>query len=174
MTIRRRFRPSAARRAGPRLPARAVLLLALCLAGFAGPAAADPRVWQDSATGLAIGGYDPLAYHTRGAAAAGSKDHELRWGGAVWRFRNSGNRAAFERHPAVYAPRFAGYDPYALAQGRTVRGLPTLWARHGDRVYLFANLGNLRLWEENPEAIIRRAETHWPDLAAELPSSPGG
>lgn len=174
MTIRRRSRLRRFAAAAPRLLARTALWLALCVPGPGAIAHADPRVWQDPATGLAIGGYDPLAYYTRETAAKGDEDHELRWGGAAWRFLNPGNRAAFERHPAVYAPRFAGYDPYALADGRAVRGLPSLWARRGERVYLFANPGNLRLWKESPDALIARAEANWPALATGLPSSPGG
>ena len=59
--------------------------------------------------------------------------------GAVWRFRNEGNRAAFADHPEVYTPRFGGYDPVAIARGVSVPGHPLFWAVAGERLYLFYN-----------------------------------
>jgi hypothetical protein len=59
-------------------------------------------------TGLAISGFDPVAYFTEGKALFGRPELELNLDGAVWRFTNEGNRGAFAKHPEVYAPRFAG------------------------------------------------------------------
>lgn len=154
----------------PRLAARALAALA-CLAAVFGPAFAASGAWQDPATGLAIGGYDPLAYFTRGKARTGRDGIELSWSGAVWRFLNTGNRAAFKRDPDVYAPRFAGYDAYALSRGVVTRGHPLIWARRADRIYLFHNAANLRLWQQNRDAITKLAEKNWPALSDSLPSS---
>ncbi len=155
---------------------RAILTLSavlLCVLGSARAGAAGPAVWQDPATGLALGGYDPLAYFTRGEPRAGSEDQELAWGGAVWRFLNTGNKAAFERHPHVYAPRFAGYDAYAIANGRTTPGHPAIWVNHKNRIYLFHNASNLQLWRENRDALVAQAEKIWPELSSGLTSSQG-
>ncbi len=132
---------------------------------------AGPSVWQDHATGLALGGHDPLTYYTEPAPRSGRADMELVWAGATWRFVNSGNRAAFERHPEVYAPRFAGYDLTAIARGHTTPGHPALWSRYKDRIYLFHSAANRRLWEADREAILAQAEATWPALAATLPTS---
>jgi hypothetical protein len=58
-------------------------------------AAATERIMVDWHTGLAIGGYDSVAFFTDGKPMAGSVDFELRYGGAIWRFSNVSNRAAF-------------------------------------------------------------------------------
>ena len=134
---------------------------------------AEPRAWQDASTGLAIGGYDPLAYFTKGEPRAGRDGVELTWGGAIWRFLNTGNRDAFKRHPLVYAPRFAGYDAYALTLGRTTPGHPRIWVRHEDRIYLFHNAANRRLWQGDRDKAIEIAEKKWPVLAADIPTSIG-
>src|SRR3954465_13275246 len=68
-------------------------------------------------TGVAIDGFDPVAYFVEGAPKEGRADFELRSDGAVWRFQNEGNRAAFAGAPAVYTPRFGGHDPMAVARG---------------------------------------------------------
>ena len=51
--------------------------------------------------------------------------------GAVWRFRNEGNRASFVAHPEIYGPQFGGYDPVDLARGVTVAGNPWFWLDSG-------------------------------------------
>jgi hypothetical protein len=57
------------------------------------------RIVVDRHTGLAIGGYDPVAFYTDGKPMPGSPDFELSYGGAVWRFTNLGNRAASPSGP---------------------------------------------------------------------------
>ena len=76
-------------------------------------------------TGLAIGGYDPVAFFTDGKPLLGKADIEFAYGGAIWRFRNVGNRDAFAAHPEIYRPQFGGYDPLGVAHGVAVPGNPT-------------------------------------------------
>src|SRR5688572_29448696 len=90
------------------------------------------RVVSDSLTGLALSGFDPVAYFTDRRPQLGEGDHELSHRGVVWRFRNEGNRAAFARDPDVYAPRFGGYDAIALARGVAVPGHPLIWLISGE------------------------------------------
>ena len=79
-------------------------------------AATTERIILDYRTGLAIHGYDPVAYFTDAVALAGRDALELRYEGVVWRFRNAGNRAAFAERPDVYMPQFGGYDPVGVTQ----------------------------------------------------------
>lgn len=149
----------------------AVAMLATAIVSYAGDGRAAPGVWRDHATGFAIAGYDPVAYHTQGKPVRGSDGVEHRWGGAVWRFVNSGNRDAFIKHPQVYAPRFAGYDPAALARGLTVEGSPAVWAIHEGRVFLFHDIRSLRNWRGNPGELTGLAEANWPKLGRNLPGA---
>src|SRR4051812_17877887 len=67
----------------------------------------------DRHSGLAISGFDPVAYFTEGRAEQGNPEYEAVVARATWRFRNEGSRAAFVAHPDVYMPQFGGYDPVA-------------------------------------------------------------
>src|SRR5215471_9559087 len=100
-------------------------------------AATTERVVVDRHTGIALYGFDPVAYFTDAKPLAGRADFELWLAGATWRFRNEGNRAAFADHPEVYLPRFGGYDPLALAHGVALPGNPRYWAVADNRLYLF-------------------------------------
>ncbi|MFQ5625556.1 MAG: YHS domain-containing (seleno)protein [Methyloligellaceae bacterium] len=128
-----------------------------------------PGAWRDTATGLAIGGYDPVAYFTHKAPTPGREGVEHRWGGVVWLFDNSGNRDAFVKHPQIYTPGFAGYDASALAEGLTVEGLPVVWAMYNQRVYLFRDAASLRKWQRDRQTITAAAQANWERLAKELP-----
>lgn len=119
---------TAARRQRKRYRIPGAALGTLVLALFAGlpltRAAKTERIVVDRHTGLAIGGSDPVAFFTDGRPMAGKPEFELRHGGAVWRFRNVGNREAFVARPEVYMPQLGGYDPLGGARGVAVTGSP--------------------------------------------------
>ncbi len=145
-------------------------LIGLALGGgiFAPPAcqaAPDERTVVNVNTGLAISGFDPVAYFTEGGPKLGRPDMELSQGGAVWRFRNEGNRAAFAGHPDVYTPRFGGYDPVAIARGTSVPGHPLVWTVVGQRLYLFYNEPARAAFVADPGRVIQAAERKWPGVA---------
>jgi hypothetical protein len=144
---------------------RTVSLLALALLapviGRSPIAATTQYVVVDRNTGLAILGFDPVAYFTDGAALAGKGEHEHRFAGAVWRFRNEGNRGAFAADPDVYMPRFGGYDPVGVARGTAVPGDPRVWVLTGQRLYLFYTPEARAAFLAAEEAIIAEAERNW-------------
>src|SRR5579862_9088408 len=113
---------TAPRRKQKRNRARAVLAAA-CLAAsslaaaFGAHAGLTERIVVDWHTGLAISGYDPVAFFTDGKPVPGRAELELRYSGVVWRFDNIGNRAAFTERPDVYMPQYGGYDPVGIARG---------------------------------------------------------
>jgi len=129
-----------------------------------GPASADPLV-VNVGSGLAISGFDPVAYFSENAPRFGRADLELNQGGGVWRFRNEGNRAAFSDHPEVYTPRFGGYDPVAVARGASVPGHPQIWAILGERLYFFYDDQARAAFLAEPGRIIDTAERKWPAVA---------
>ena len=107
-------------------------------------------------TGLAIGGYDPVAFFTDGKPVPGSPISNCHYGGAVWRFRNVGNRAAFAAQPDVYMPQFGGYDPVGVARGVAVAGNPDVWLISGERLFLFYDRAGCDNFAANAERIAER------------------
>ena len=149
---------TAARQAGKWLP---LLILLAGAAGLSQRVGAEAAVIVNPATGLAISGFDPVAYFTDKKAELGRPDLELRSEGAVWRFRNPGNREAFRREPGAYGPRFGGYDPFELAHGRPVAGHPLFWAITGERLYLFYSAENRAAFVADPGSALALAERKW-------------
>lgn len=126
------------------------------------------RIVVDWHSGLAIGGYDPVAFFTDGKPMAGSPDLELRYGGVVWRFCNLGNRAAFAERPDVYMPQYGGYDPVGVARGVAVAGNPDVWAIVGERLFLFYNAAQREKFLSDSARFIAAATRKWPDLMRSL------
>jgi hypothetical protein len=148
----------------------AFLGAAMLLAGILAPpslraAGAPPPLVVNDLTGLAISGFDPVAYFTDKSPKGGRPDLELALGGVVWRFRNEGNRAAFAEHLDVYTPQFGGYDPVAIARDASVPGHPLFWAVTGERLYLFYSEKARTEFLADPASIIARATRKWPTLA---------
>jgi hypothetical protein len=147
-----------------------VLALALVAAGTTAlrAAATTERIVVNRHTGLAIHGFDPVAYFTDHKASLGREEVELSLRGVVWRFRNLGNRAAFAEYPDIYMPRFGGYDPVALARGVATAGHPHLWVVADNRLYLFHSLAAQSAFAADPGAAIAAAEAKWAEVVATL------
>lgn len=160
-----------ARRSRKRRIGRALGILALALAAAlpaASGAATTERIVTDWHTGLAIGGFDPVGYFIDAEPVPGRPEFELAYGGAVWRFRNDGNRAAFAAHPDIYAPRYGGYDPIGVVRGVVRPGNPLLWKIIGDRLYLFYDADAQAEFAAETDAVIEGADARWPELLRAL------
>jgi hypothetical protein len=143
-------------------------LAALACLPPAAHAATTERVVVNRYTGLAIEGFDPVAYFVDGRASVGLPEFEASAAGAVWRFRNEGNRASFAAHPDIYGPQFGGYDPVDLARGVTVAGNPRFWLVSGQRLYLFSREHNRDAFAADPARSLREAKSRWPRLVQDL------
>jgi hypothetical protein len=91
-------------------------------------------------TGLAIDGFDPVAYFVEARARAGKPDYEITWRGATWRFANAANRDAFLADPEIFAPAFGGFDADAISRGVKASSDPGLFAIIAGRLYLFRSV----------------------------------
>ena len=138
----------------------------MALAAPAARAGVATTEWvvTDWRTGLAISGFDPVAYFANGAASQGRAQLEYTYAGATWRFRNVGNRAAFVEHPGIYMPRLGGHDPVRAAQGLGVAGNPLFWVITADRLYLFYDGANRAAFAADPDRYIAEAERKWPTI----------
>ena len=131
-------------------------------------AATTELVVTDRYSGLAIEGYDPVAYFNDGRPEQGRASEEYRFSGVVWRFRNEGNRAAFRGDPSVYMPGFGGYDPVAVARGVAVPGNPLVWAVADEKLYLFFSYEARARFLGDPRSTTRAAEARWPAVRSLL------
>jgi YHS domain-containing protein len=59
--------------------------------------------------GVAIKGYDTVAYHTENRPVQGKSEFSYTWADAKWYFASAANRDLFAADPERYAPQYGGY-----------------------------------------------------------------
>src|SRR5258708_4165498 len=138
--------------------------LGLHMPGFAAHAATTERVVVNRFSGLAIEGFDPVAYFADARPTIGLPEFEASQAGAVWRFHNEGNRASFVAHPDIYGPQFGGYDPIDLARGVTLAGNPRFWMVSGQRLYLFGREDHRDAFTAAPARVLQQTQRRRPAL----------
>ncbi len=112
--------------------------------------------------GLAIRGYDAVAYFRAGRPERGRDDYAIIWKGAVWRFASAENLRRFEANPRAYAPQFGGYCAYSVSKGHVSTGDPAAWEIVEGRLYLTNSPNVHRLWARDKAHNIALAREHWP------------
>ena len=123
-----------------------------------------PRRYQKA--GMALGGFDTLAYFTLGKAVRGSKDLAHNWDGATWLFSSQEHLHRFKADPEAYAPRFGGYCPYWLARAALVPGSPQAWAIEDGKLYLSYSKTYRRTWLKQADNILPKAAANWAQIVA--------
>jgi YHS domain-containing protein len=118
-------------------------------------------------SGLALGGYDAVAYHVSGAAVPGLGEFEAVWRGAAWRFSSEANLAAFRADPDSFLPLFEGLDPVGVARNRIVEADPYLFAIHRGRLVLFHSDQTRARFLGEPR-LARDASQNWPGISRQV------
>jgi hypothetical protein len=136
------------------------LLLAAALAALGRPALAE----VNTASGVAIGGYDPVAYFTEGRPVRGSRRHRLAWNDALWFFASGEHLEAFAAEPERYAPRYGGFCAYGVAQNYKVKIDPHAWSIVDGRLYLNYDRRVQETWIKDTRRYIAEADRNWPAL----------
>ena len=137
--------------------------LAAALATTAAPAfAMNPPVF--TRRGLAIRGYDPVAYFLEEGPVKGDRDFETEWNGATWRFASAENLELFVNDPVSYAPQYGGYCAWAVTNGYTASTDPDAWTIHDGKLYLNYSLGVRDTWSRDIPGNIAKGDANWPDV----------
>ncbi len=117
-----------------------------------------------ASNGVAIKGYDPVAYFTDGRPVKGSRDFEYVWMGAKWHFSTVEHRNLFIRDPEKYAPKYGGYCAYAVSQGTTADIDPEAWNIVDGRLYLNLSKKIRDKWSKDIPGYIKKADEKWPKI----------
>lgn len=139
------------------------IALGILSAAIATPVLAkEPEVFATN--GVAIHGYDPVAYFTKGEPVEGSAEHSLEWKGFTWQFASAENLATFKEAPENFAPQYGGYCAYAVARGYTATTDPFAWSIYNDKLYLNYSKSVRLLWSANKSGNVEKGDANWPDV----------
>jgi len=118
--------------------------------------------------GVAIQGYDPVAYFIRNKAVKGKKELAAQYEGITYYFSTLENKEAFKRVPATYEPAYGGWCAYAMgAKGEKVSVDPGTFKIIQHKLYLFYNKffnNTLNDWNKNETTLKNQADANWQRL----------
>jgi YHS domain-containing protein len=115
--------------------------------------------------GVAIKGYDAVAFFTESKPVMGDKKFSYSWMGADWHFANQGDLDAFKASPEKYAPQYGGYCAYGTSQGHKAPTKPAeTWSVIDGKLYFNYNKDVKAMFDKDQKGYIMKADTQWPKI----------
>ncbi|MCI0510000.1 YHS domain-containing (seleno)protein [Chromohalobacter sp.] len=125
--------------------------------------AATPDLNVD-AQGVAIRGYDPVAYFTDGKAVKGSAKFSYKAGDATYYLASAKHRDMFAKEPAKYTPQFGGYCAMGTAMGKKLDIDPQAWKIVDGKLYLNLNKDVQKKWLSDVPGHLKKADEKWAEI----------
>jgi YHS domain-containing protein len=114
--------------------------------------------------GVAIQGYDPVAFFTDNRPVKGSAQFQSEYRGAKYYFVSSEHKAAFDKEPAKYEPQFGGYCAYGASQGHKAPIKIEAWQIVNGRLLMQYDLGVKDDFNKDQQNNLSKADRNWPGL----------
>ncbi len=141
------------------------LLIAFSAGSSAQTVNARIQQFNLSKSGLAIEGYDPVAYFTGNKATQGKKEISITYEGVTYYFSTAQNRETFKAAPMKYEPQYGGWCAYAMgAKGEKVEIDPETFKIVNGKLYLFYNKyfnNTLKSWNKDEVQLNANADRNW-------------
>ena len=91
--------------------------------------------------GVAIDGFDPVAYFDEGKAVKGVEVHSCEYLNKTWHFSSAKNRDKFLSNPQKFSPQYGGFCAHSLGKNKLVESNPEAFVVRDDKLYLYAKKG---------------------------------
>lgn len=145
---------------------RTTLAFVFLFASIVSDAQSSSRVKEfNLEKGLAIQGYDPVAYFAANKAIEGKKEYSSSVGGVTYYFSSSANKATFLKDPKKFEPQYGSWCAYAMGNsGEKVEIDPETFKIINGQLYLFYNAyfnNTLTTWNKNEATLKKAADTNW-------------
>jgi hypothetical protein len=114
--------------------------------------------------GVAIHGYDAVAYFTVGEAKKGDEQYSAVHGNVTYHFASAAHRDLFAADPTGYLPQYGGYCSYGVRLGKKFDIDPAAWAVVDGALYLQLNQGTQVIWKNDLQKNIEIAGRLWPAI----------
>jgi len=111
--------------------------------------------------GVALKGYDPVAYFAQAKPSKGLPNFSARHEGATYWFSSAANRDAFNAGPDKFKPAFGGYCAMGVALDKKLDIDPTLWRVVDGKLFLNVHQGAQTRWLEDVPGNIALANKNW-------------
>jgi YHS domain-containing protein len=117
--------------------------------------------------GVALKGYDPVAYFTESKAAKGSDKFTAQYRGVTYKFESAAHRDTFLANPEKYLPQYGGYCAYGVSRGDKADIEPHAFSVVGGKLYLNYSKTVRFMFQHDLRANIEKANENWPLVSAQ-------
>ena len=116
------------------------------------------------AGGLALSGYDPVAYFEGGKPTRGVASLSASYGGARYLFASESHRKLFLENPRKYVPEYGGFCAVGTSFGEKVDVDPETGKVVNGKLYLNNGAKALEIFNHDTQKTISRANQNWPSV----------
>lgn len=114
--------------------------------------------------GIAIKGYDPVAFFTDNKPVKGDPAIQSTYAGATYRFASTDHKKMFDANPSKYEPQFGGFCAWAVSQGYTASIDPNAFQIVDGRLILQYSPGVRNDFNKDTAGNLSKADANWPGI----------
>jgi YHS domain-containing protein len=114
--------------------------------------------------GVALDGYDAVAFFNQAKPVKGSESFSYSWQGAKWLFADKNDLEKFKESPVKYAPQYGGYCAYGVSQGHKAPIEADTWTILDNKLYFNYDAKVKATWMKNQSVYIDQANSKWPAI----------
>ena len=141
--------------------------LFLVFAALAMPAFAQNKILLNlDKTGVAVQGYDPVAFFTDNKPVKGDGKFLVKHGGAIYFFASKEHRDRFRENPAQYEPVFGGYCAFGVSRNKLVEIDVDAFQIVDGKLLLQYSKGVREDFNKDTKGNLAKADANWPALVA--------
>jgi YHS domain-containing protein len=141
------------------------LLAMIAVVGFGQDVSQLRKTQFNLEKGIAISGYDPVAYFKERKATKGTKDLAVYAQGITYYFSSNENKDEFKKDPSKYEPQYGGWCAYAMGKdGSKVEIDPGTFKIIDGKLYLYYNKffnNTLKSWNKDEDNLKTKADVNW-------------
>ena len=115
-------------------------------------------------SGVAIQGYDPVAFFTDQKPVKGDPKFLAKHDGAIYFFASKDHKDLFKADPAKYEPVFGGYCAYGVSRNKLVEIDADAFQIVNGKLLLQYSKGVRDDFNEDQAGNLARADANWPKL----------
>jgi YHS domain-containing protein len=132
--------------------------------GFSVFAEAKKSKISVDANGVAIQGYDPVAFIKQKKPVKGSPANQSVYQGAKFYFASAADKKEFDKSPTNYLPQYGGYCANALRKGKLVPGDPNVFYFHKGKLYFCSSKQAGEEFQKNIDKNLIQSDDNWRQL----------
>jgi YHS domain-containing protein len=112
--------------------------------------------------GVALRGYDAVAYFSDKKPVKGLAEHKADYKGSTFHFASKANRDAFVADPTKYAPQYGGFCAFGMSGGYKAATDPAAFTIVDGKLYLNYNRDIQKQWSADIPGFVVKADKNWP------------